>query len=77
MMKLLSSASIKETLELAMANQKDVDFYLCGGQSFCGQVSAVSDHSVIVSRLAGKEFFDAQIKLQDISAISLRVREEL
>lgn len=72
----LSSASIKETLEQAMAQKKDVEFYLCGGQNFRGQVSAVSDHSVIVSRLAGKEYYDAQIKLQDISAISLKMREK-
>ena len=75
-MELLSSASIKETLEQAMAQKKDVEFYLCGGQNFRGQVSGVSDHSVIVSRLAGKEYYDAQVKLQDISAISLKVREK-
>jgi hypothetical protein len=47
---------------------------LRGGQSFTGKVLEVADHYVILGHLVGKEFFDALIRIEDISAVSLQTR---
>jgi hypothetical protein len=39
-------------------------------------VVAVGEHVVHLSELAGKEFFDAVIRLDQVSAVLVRVREK-
>ena len=54
---------------------KKVFITLDSGQVFTGQVKAVSDQLVHVEKLEGKEYFDALIQLQHISAIDTRFRQ--
>ncbi|MCP5153410.1 MAG: hypothetical protein H6983_04525 [Ectothiorhodospiraceae bacterium] len=61
-------------LEAARAKGKALILQLGGGLSYTGKVKAVSAHAVVLTELAGKEFFDAWIPLASIVAIEERVR---
>ncbi|MGQ0528779.1 MAG: hypothetical protein ACT4PG_02990 [Panacagrimonas sp.] len=47
---------------------------LTSGTELTGKVSSVSDDSVKLSELTGKEFFDAVIDLDDVQAVVVRAR---
>ena len=48
---------------------------LNSGQSFTGIVKEVGDHLLHLEQLQGKEFYDALIRIEDISAIDARFRK--
>jgi len=54
---------------------KNVYIHLRSGKTFQGSVKSVGDHWVHLEKIAGKEFFDALIRLDDISAIEAKFRE--
>lgn len=76
-MELNPEISITDTLKQARQQKLKVEVHLRGGQCFTGIVAGVSDHSAVIGHLAGKEFFDCQLRLEDISAISLQTRTRL
>ena len=73
-MELNAKGSLAEVLTQAQAEKEMIEAYLRGGQSFVGQVIDIGDHSVVIGPLAGKDFYDAQIRIDDISAIALQTR---
>ncbi len=73
-MELNPKISITDTLKQVQNQKINIEVYLRGGQSFIGKVLDVGDHYIIVGHLVGKEFFDAQIRIEDISAVSLQTR---
>ena len=54
---------------------KKVSVTLASGQTFTGIVKEVGNHLVHLEKLDGKDFFDALIRLENISAIEARFRE--
>jgi hypothetical protein len=54
---------------------KDVVIHLRSGKSFQGYVKSVGDHFVHLEKLAGKDFYDALIRIEDISSMEARFRE--
>ena len=44
------------------------------GKSYRGKLAAVGDHAVVVSEITGREFFDALIVLEEITAVEVRAR---
>lgn len=54
---------------------KRVSVTLICGTTFTGSVKEVGDHLVHLEKLDGKDFFDALIRLEKISAIEARFRE--
>jgi hypothetical protein len=54
---------------------KDVHLLLRSGQTIQGYVKAVGDHFVHVEKIAGKDFYDALVRMEDISAVEARFRE--
>ncbi len=44
------------------------------GASFSGTIGPIGDRSVIVKALAGREFFDAWVRLDRIAAIEVQTR---
>jgi hypothetical protein len=48
---------------------------LCG-EEVSGMVSEVGDLVIQLSELAGREFYDAAIRLNQISAVIVRVRDK-
>jgi hypothetical protein len=63
-----------EILKQLAENKTAADFHLRGGQSLSGKVLEVGDHFVVLGHLKGKDFFDAQVRIDDISAIETQTR---
>jgi len=53
---------------------KEVSLHLAGGGEIAGRVAAVGQTTVYISGLAGKEFYDAVVSLDKISAVTFRAR---
>ena len=54
---------------------KTTTLVLASGTELTGKVSNVSDDSVKLSELSGKEFYDAVIDLDHVQAVVFRARE--
>lgn len=65
-------ASMLENLK-ALTGKK-VQVNLNSGASLTGTVKAVGAHLLHLEKLAGKDFFDALVRIEDISAIDARFR---
>jgi hypothetical protein len=68
-----TSFPLKENLNTFMG--KDVHLLLRSGQTIQGYVKKVGDHFVHLERLADKDFYDALVRIDDISAVEARFRE--
>jgi hypothetical protein len=53
---------------------KAVTLLLRSGKEYGGTVGEVRGQSVVLKSIAGKEFYDALIRLDDISAVEIRNR---
>lgn len=54
---------------------KDVYVHLRSGDTLQGYVKAVGGNQVHLEKLAGKDFYDALIRLDDVSAIEVKFRD--
>lgn len=54
---------------------KKVVVVLQSGTEISGKVSSVGSNTLTLTELGGKEFYDAVIELDDISAVQYRARE--
>jgi hypothetical protein len=54
---------------------KDVYILLRSGQTIQGYVKTVGDHFLHLEKLAGMDFYDALVRIEDISAVEARFRE--
>ena len=69
-----TSFPLKENLKTFMG--KDVYILLRSGQTIQGYVKSVGDHFLHLERLAaGRDFYDALVRIDDISAVEARFRE--
>lgn len=66
--------SIPEQLRALSKQRKRVTLLLRGGQNLTGIVNEASSSQILLSELAGKEFFDALIRVEDVSALEVQVR---
>ena len=64
--------AIKSVLEQQVG--KRVKVKLESGQDLEGKVAKIGSHAVQLVELAGMEFFDATVKLEEITAVIVRVR---
>lgn len=53
---------------------KPVTLQLASGKEYGGTVALVRGESVVLRNLSGKEFYDAIVRLQDVSAVEVRNR---
>ncbi len=67
------SFSMKENLKAYIG--KDILIHLRSGKTFQGHVKAVGDQAVHLEKLAGRDFYDALIRIDDISAIEAKFRD--
>ena len=67
------SASLADNLKSFVG--KKVSVTLDSGKSFVGFVKEVGNHLVHLEKLDGKEYFDALIRIDSISAIDARFRQ--
>ncbi len=69
-----TDSSIKDNLKIYIG--KDVVIHLRSGKSIQGYVKTVGDHLIHLEKLAaGRDFYDALIRIEDITAIEARFRE--
>ncbi len=68
-----ASASFKDNLKTLMG--KDVYVSLRSGKVYQGYVKSVDDHLLHLEKLAGKDFYDALIRIEDISAVEVKFRD--
>jgi hypothetical protein len=69
-----ASHDLRATLELARVESVKIELHLRSGKSFVGSVGGLGDHHVVLTQLTGREFYDALVRIEDISAIEARVR---
>jgi hypothetical protein len=66
------SLSMKDNLKTYMG--KDVVVHLRSGKTLQGYVKSVGNDFVHLEKLAGREFYDAFVRIEDISAIEAKFR---
>jgi hypothetical protein len=54
---------------------KDVFVHLKSGQTLQGYVKSVGNNLIHLEKLAGKDFYDALIRIEEINAIEAKFRE--
>ena len=69
------NASLQDNLKTLIG--KKVYVTLNSGKTFAGTVKVVGDHLMHLEKLDGKDYFDALIRIEDISAIDTRFRESV
>ena len=74
-MRLDPNLSFKDTLQQAMHGADRVTVHLRGGGTLEGDVGVVADHHVVLAGLADRDFYDAVVRIEDISAIEVRARD--
>ncbi len=74
-MQLDPKLSFKDTLQQAMAVPIRVTVHLRSGESLAGNIAGVGDHNVVLSSLSNRDFYDAVVRIEDISAIEVRARD--
>jgi hypothetical protein len=67
-MQLDANRSFKDTLQQAMELPARVSVHMRSGEAFGGKVAGVGE-------LTDRDFYDAVIRIEDISAIEVRARE--
>jgi hypothetical protein len=66
------SMSLKDNLASAVG--KRVSLMISAGESVEGTIEKVGDHFVLISKLSGKEFFDALVRIDEVKAVVFRAR---
>ena len=63
-----------DTIASVLTRQKDkrVELVLKSGEKLTGTIAGVGSKTVHVQALAGREFFDAVVAIDDISAVVIR-----
>lgn len=67
------SSSLQDNLKLFTG--KDVYVHLRSGKTLQGYVKAIGNNFLHLEKLAGRDFYDALIRMEDISAIEAKFRE--
>jgi len=70
-----ASQTVRDNLVRLQQGGKRVELTLKNGKSYAGKLGAVGDHAVVVTEITGREFFDAYVVLDDISAVEVRARD--
>ncbi len=73
-MKLDAGAGLKANLDTARTEEARVSIQLIGGKSYEGFVGEVRDVYVVITRLAGRDFYDALVRIDSIAAIEVQTR---
>lgn len=55
---------------------KSVTLVMVGGSELTGKVSNVGNNTVRLTEISGKEYFDAVVDLDDVSAVVFRARDK-
>jgi hypothetical protein len=70
---LTTTGSLKDALS-RLGEGRDVEIVLSNGKSYRGKLGTVGNDTVLLTQIAGKEFYDVLIVLDEVAAVELRVR---
>lgn len=70
----LSAAGSMRDALAKLGEGRDVELVLTNGKSYRGKLGTVGTATVLLTQIAGKEFYDVLLALDDIAAVELRVR---
>jgi small nuclear ribonucleoprotein (snRNP)-like protein len=70
-----ATKSLRDNLQTFVGNKQAVTVVLKNGKEYRGRVGAIGDQSVVLTEIAGKEFFDVIVPIKQIMAIEARARE--
>ena len=73
-MKLKENDTIKEALLFALKEKNPILVLLKSGKEYTGIMKIVGLHCVSLEQKGKRSFFDAIIRIEDISAIEVKVR---
>jgi hypothetical protein len=65
--------SMRDSLKSFMG--KDVHLHLRSGKTFQGYVKSVGDNFVHLEKLAGRDFYDVLVRIDDVSALETKFRD--
>lgn len=68
-----TDSSIKDNLKTYIG--KDVVIHLRSGKTIQGYLKSVGDHLLHVEKLSGRDFYDALVRIEDITAIEAKFKE--
>jgi hypothetical protein len=67
------SISLKDNLKIYIG--KDVFVHLRSGKTIQGYVKSIGSDFIHLEKLAGRDFYDALIRIEDISALEVKFRD--
>src|SRR6188508_1649427 len=67
-----ASQSMGDNLRHLAEAKKTVELLLRNGKSYKGKLGAVGDHSVVVTQIAGRDFFDALVLIDEVVAVEVQ-----
>ncbi|MGQ0811103.1 MAG: hypothetical protein ACT4OO_07745 [Nitrospiraceae bacterium] len=67
-----TSDAIKQTMQQQVS--KRIKLKLASGQGLDGKVVKVGQQAAVLSELAGREFYDAVVRLDQVSAVMIKMR---
>jgi hypothetical protein len=68
-----TAGSLRDAL-LQIGQGRDVELVLDNGKSYRGKLGAIGNATVVLTQIAGKDFYDVLIVLDEIAAVEMRVR---
>lgn len=66
------SITLKDNLSSNVG--KRVSLMISSGESLEGTIEKVGDHFVLISKLSGKDYYDAIVRIDEVKAIVFRAR---
>lgn len=70
----LSTSGDMQAALAGLGQGRDVEIVLANGKSYRGKLGTVGKDTVLLTAIAGKEFYDVLIDLDAVAAVELRVR---
>lgn len=70
-----ASKSMRENLKTLAGAQKAVTVVLGNGKEYRAHIAQVGDNELLLTGIAGREFFDVLIDLDEIVAVEAQARE--
>jgi hypothetical protein len=70
----LSAAGRVRDALTKLGDGREVELVLDNGKSYRGKLGGVGSETVLLTQIAGKEFYDVLIDLDHVAAVELRVR---
>jgi hypothetical protein len=73
---LSASKSIRDNLKALAAAKQPITVVLSNGKDYRARVGEVGDDEVVLTGIAGREFFDVLIDMDEIVAIEAQARQQ-